>query len=52
MTNQQQADAMLMILLINGRQTQSEDCFVMCHDDVMMLLELIRERVIMIAELE
>jgi hypothetical protein len=34
LTNQQQADAILIMLLINGRETPSADCFAMCHDNV------------------
>ncbi|MDT0596107.1 hypothetical protein [Glaciecola petra] len=43
LSNQQQAETMLNILLNSGRETQYEDRFALPHDDVMMLLELIRE---------
>ena len=50
MTNLEQADAMLIMLLSNGREVPSEDRFIMCHDDVMMMLELIRECVLALNE--
>jgi hypothetical protein len=50
MTNHEQADAMILMLLISGRATKSEDDFAMCHDDVMMLLELIRARIMDITD--
>jgi hypothetical protein len=46
MTNVEQADAMVMLLLSNGRATQHEDSFSMCHDDILLLLELIRARLL------
>jgi hypothetical protein len=50
MTNLEQADAMVMLLLSNGRETPHEDSFSMCHDDILLLLELIRARLVAAGE--